>query len=144
MTKVFVYGTLRKGCGNHRLLEQSIFVGNAKTVRKCAMYSVGIPYVTELERDVQIVGEVYEVDDSTLRRLDRLEGHPNFYERRKIKVFLENGNKIKAFLYFYDQATNEKRRFNLDKVLNGDFVNPKIEIKENDIEEDYIWWTDRG
>jgi len=144
MTKVFVYGTLRKGHGNHGLLEQSKFIGDAKTDKKYAMYASGIPYVTSLEHEVQIIGEVYEVDDFGLHRLDRLEGHPNFYERRKIKVILENGRKEKAFLYFYDQVSDEKRKFTLDKILNGDYINQELGENENVSKEDYIWWTDRG
>ena len=139
MTNVFVYGTLRKGRGNYGLLERSIFVGSAVTVRKYAMYVSGIPYVTELERETTIVGEVYEVDEFTLDRLDQLEGHPDFYERRKIKVFLEDGRKIKAFLYFCDRVV-QNGGFDLDKVVNGDFVNPDILLPENVI--DQIWWTD--
>jgi len=132
MNKVFVYGTLRKGRGNYSILERSTFVGNAVTAIKYAMYVSGIPYVTELEHETNIVGEVYEVDEFTLNRLDRLEGHPHFYERRKIEVFLEDGRKIKAFLYFYDRVV-QNEGYDLDKVVNGDFVNPDIVLSENAI-----------
>ena len=33
-----------------------------------------------------ICGEVYEVDDKMLGKLDELEDHPNYYERRLEKV----------------------------------------------------------
>jgi gamma-glutamylcyclotransferase (GGCT)/AIG2-like uncharacterized protein YtfP len=39
---VFVYGTLKKGYGNHRLLENSKFIGNAK-VRFEKISSCGFP-----------------------------------------------------------------------------------------------------
>ena len=36
--------------------------------------------------NTKIVGELYEVDKATLASLDRLEGHPSFYERQQICV----------------------------------------------------------
>lgn len=99
--KVFVYGTLRKGYGNHVFLEGSKFLGKAKTKEKYTMYARGIPFVSH-EPMVEITGEVYEVDDFTLNRLDTLEGHPNWYIREKVPVILEDGTEVEAWLYFND------------------------------------------
>ena len=74
--KVFVYGTLRKGFGNHSLLYNANFVGKATI--KAAMYSMGyVPYVSlqTYEENDLVHGEVYEIDKDTLKRLDRLEGY---------------------------------------------------------------------
>ena len=49
MELVFVYGTLRKGHGNHKLIEGGRFMGSGLTVKKYAMYSRGIPFVSEDE-----------------------------------------------------------------------------------------------
>ena len=97
---VFVYGSLRKGFGNHRLLENSKFLGYGKTKEKYSLYADGIPYVVK-EPLTQIKGEIYQVDDETLHRLDQLEGHPEFYKRELIDVITEDGKTIKAWIYFY-------------------------------------------
>lgn len=82
----FVYGTLRKGYGNHPILEDSLFVGNAKSLPQYTMLHLGgFPGVVA-GGTTSIVGELYDVDDETLANLDRLEGHPNFYKRASISV----------------------------------------------------------
>ncbi|MFN5889456.1 MAG: gamma-glutamylcyclotransferase [Bacteroidota bacterium] len=74
-TTIFVYGTLRRGFGNHSFLNQSTFKGNAITVEKFTMFCSGqIPFVSRSQAISTIVGEVYEVDEQTLRNLDTLEG----------------------------------------------------------------------
>ena len=102
---VFVYGTLRKGYWNHRLLENSKFLGEARTKEKYSLYADGIPYVVKIPR-THIKGEVYEVDEETLRRLDQLEEHPDVYYREEIEVLL-NGKPIKAWIYFYPYPEGE-------------------------------------
>ena len=47
MEKVFVYGTLKRGYSNNYLLQSSECLGHATTKDRYAMYSSGIPYVTE-------------------------------------------------------------------------------------------------
>ena len=86
LRKMFVYGSLRKGFGNHYLLERSNYLGEALTDAAFTMLHLGgYPGVVRAG-STQILGEVYEVDDKTLSRLDRLEGHPSFYRRTPIRV----------------------------------------------------------
>jgi gamma-glutamylcyclotransferase (GGCT)/AIG2-like uncharacterized protein YtfP len=40
----------------------------------------------------RISGEVYEIDDQTLRSCDHLEGHPHFYIRKEIEVWVLDGS----------------------------------------------------
>ncbi|WP_423792692.1 gamma-glutamylcyclotransferase family protein [Methanocaldococcus indicus] len=104
MTLIFVYGTLRSECWNNKkYLKNSKFVGKGKTKEKYAMYADLIPYVVEDEKISHIVGEVYDVDEETLRRIDMLEGHPTFYKRKKVKIVLDNGEEVEAWLYFYPE-----------------------------------------
>ena len=81
---VFVYGTLKKGHGNHRLLEKAKFLGKHITKAKYTLLDLG-PYPAVLNAgDSSIKGEIYEIDQNTLRDLDRLEGYPHLYQRHKI------------------------------------------------------------
>lgn len=84
---VFVYGTLRKGFGNHRRL------GDCALAYKGAFWQEGFKMIdlgafpgavkTDNPEDMIWV-EAYQVDMPTLiHSLDVLEGHPRFYERIK-------------------------------------------------------------
>jgi gamma-glutamylcyclotransferase (GGCT)/AIG2-like uncharacterized protein YtfP len=92
-TQVFVYGTLRTNQHNAHLLYTSEKLGLAQTIDKFMMFNVGFPLcrlVNEGEEGHHnggfIKGEVYEVSDEVLAKLDRLEGHPNFYKRTPTDV----------------------------------------------------------
>lgn len=91
MHLIFTYGTLKKGHGNHRLLESATYLGTAQSLPEFTMLHLGgFPGIVRGGETV-IKGELYEVDDATLSRLDRLEGHPTFYERQPLTVTLEDG-----------------------------------------------------
>lgn len=79
---VFVYGSLRKGFHNHSLLKHSQCVGEAQT--KGTMYDLGAFPAVDYHSNQDVHGELYEIDEGTLARLDRLEGHPNFYHRVEV------------------------------------------------------------
>jgi gamma-glutamylaminecyclotransferase len=83
---VFVYGTLRRGEGNHRLLQGARFVGEACTVPGFALCDLGA--FPGLVRDGAgtVAGELYDVDAATLAALDRLEGVPSFYRRERVEL----------------------------------------------------------
>ena len=85
--KVFVYGTLLSGQENHRLLLRSCLVSAAaQTMPEFELVDLGaFPALVDGGRTA-VAGEVYDVDDATLERLDSLESHPTFYERRKIRL----------------------------------------------------------
>ena len=99
---VFVYGTLRSGQGNSHLLKGAHGYGTGQTEEQYAMYLVsGFPYVTSTEPRYPITGELYAVDDATLEALDRMEGHPRYYERRQVAVLI-GGERYMAWMYFRD------------------------------------------
>ena len=100
---LFVYGTLMKGFSNHHLLEGSEFAGAAKTLEKYSLYESGIPFVFKGEAVSHIYGELYRVDELTLKIVDRLEGHPEWYRREEVEVLTENGETVTAWLYFYPE-----------------------------------------
>ena len=101
MSKVFVYGTLKKGHGNHRILAgRAAFAGNAKIGKGYTAYSNGrgYPFLAEVPGN-GCVGEVYNVTDDVLAELDRLEGHPGYYVRKTCGVDLGGGSTAKVFAY---------------------------------------------
>mgnify|MGYP003118892828 FL=1 len=106
MYNVFVYGTLKKGFHNHPLIERGEYMGDAYTCEEYSMLictMTGIPFVVK-EENYPIVGEVYSVDKKTFNDLDRLEGHPTFYRRELIDIFIPDGIEriveMKAWIYF--------------------------------------------
>lgn len=110
MHRVFVYGTLKKGYGNNRLLMDSALKGTALTCDEYDLRNCGFPYLIKesLATKRQVVGEVWEVDDATLERLDRLEGVKyNHYDRVKLEVELE-GEKIEVYGYQASKDTAER------------------------------------
>ena len=98
--RVFVYGTLKDGYSNNYLLEQSRLIGEAVTPAEYTMHSVGaFPAVSE-GGETAIVGEVWDVDGETFRRLDQLEGYPEFYDRRVI-----NTTRGEAWMYYINDVS---------------------------------------
>lgn len=82
--RVFVYGTLRRGQFNNIYLYDSKYEGTFK-VPGFIMRDIGcIPMIEYGDR--YIVAERYQINDTILRKLDELEGHPFFYVRKALKV----------------------------------------------------------
>ena len=107
MSKVFVYGTLKKDHGNHHCLGDSPFVGRGKTVPLFRMFTNSFfpMIVRHIDGDgegVQITGEVYEATPETMARLDHLEGVSyGHYRRDACAVRLEDGRQFTAYVYVY-------------------------------------------
>ena len=115
--KVFVYGTLRRGEPNHYLLESAKYIGTTKTPEGLfVLHDLG-PFPAAEPVDVvwspSIVGEVYEVDDETLKKLDTLEGVDSGFYRR-IRVGTPLGE---CWIYVMDDVND------YPIISNGDWVN---------------------
>jgi len=94
-TRVMVYGTLLSGEPNHRVLEGARFIARAQTPPSFRMYDLGgCPAVTTGGDTIH--GEVYDVDERTLARLDRLEVHPTLY--RRTRIHLADGSRAEIYL----------------------------------------------
>jgi gamma-glutamylcyclotransferase (GGCT)/AIG2-like uncharacterized protein YtfP len=77
--RVAVYGSLRKGFHNHKLLKGYKFLGVAE-VAGFDMYDLGsFPAATYGTGKITV--EVYEIGARALKALDHLEGFPSFYDR---------------------------------------------------------------
>lgn len=93
---VFVYGTLLSGESNHRLLSRSAPAGAARTAARYELADLGGYPAMIAGGATAVCGELWEVDDDTLSRLDELEGHPGFYERQMVQ--LDDGRSALAYL----------------------------------------------
>lgn len=76
MPLVFVYGTLKRGGRNHAHLCGQHCLGSARTRPGYTLYQpADYPgMVPEASDRNGVTGELWQVDDSCLRELDRLEG----------------------------------------------------------------------
>ncbi len=114
----FVYGSLRKGLGNHRVIQGSEQQEDGVISGKFRMRSLGgfpaIFKVPEVEQ-TDIVVEVYEVStDNTAMGLDMLEGYPSFYNREV--VTLDDGRQ--GWVYFIEGESSYADR---PLVIEGDW-----------------------
>lgn len=94
-TKVFVYGTLKKGNrirGLDKLDKTAKLIGEAVTVDpEFKLFDLGAFPAVQFGGSKQIKGEVWEVSENTLEtELDAIEGYPDFYTRDMIETTAGN------------------------------------------------------
>ena len=102
-----------RGQINHELLAGAEFIGEGVTSKAFGFYAgpdrgadahelPQIPYAYEQpasgEAAVQVQGEVWAVDAATLAALDQLEGHPDWYQRKSVRVLISEKD-IETFMY---------------------------------------------
>src|SRR5690606_2904045 len=114
---VFVYGTLKRGYGNHGVLGGSEFVGEAVTDRhNYYMFDGGFPWVVD-GGEHKVVGELYEVKSKNiLDNLDRLEGVPYMYVKSEVDVVTLYGQHYSAYMYIASEAST-RRLFELGEPM---------------------------
>lgn len=118
-TIVFVYGTLRRGFSNHaRHLSHLKSLGQVTSAPLYEMIDLGaFPGILE-GGTTPIVGELYAVDTRDLQRLDNLEGHPRFYERKPIKI---PGMREAVEAYFLPRNRYRAQ----PRIESGDYARPE-------------------
>lgn len=128
---VFVYGTLKRAWGNHRLLvdHKARFISEARTMERFTL-TEDFPTIWRSSRAIpmlepylgQIMGELYKVTDAGLEACDRLEGHPHSYCRTPTTV--EFGpeaqiQRITAGIYIYHSPAHPDL---LQKPVDGKLI----------------------
>ena len=130
--RLFVYGTLKKGFPNHdNYMETAKELGKYQTIEKYPLVLCGERYVPCLIYSPgdghHVEGELYEVDDKCLNRLDALERiqHSDGYRRFVIPVSsserINQGFK-QALAYFMlpgqvtDRRSNDLKVYGLDEA----------------------------
>ena len=89
-----------RGGRYHGLLARAAFVGEATTGPGYRLYDLGPYPAMRREGDGTVAGEVYDVDRATLDELDRLEGHPDYY--RRVRLRLADGVEVTSYLFADD------------------------------------------
>ncbi|MEM6257018.1 MAG: gamma-glutamylcyclotransferase family protein [Planctomycetota bacterium] len=107
-TRLFVYGTLKRGGVRAYLLDGQQFLGAVHTPADYRLFNTG-SYPALVEAAVlslpgrSIRGELWEIDRDCLARLDEEEGvDEGLYERRGIAL----SNDFTAWAYLYLQPTD--------------------------------------
>jgi gamma-glutamylcyclotransferase (GGCT)/AIG2-like uncharacterized protein YtfP len=114
---VFVYGTLRRGGAGALSIRfpNSRFVADAKV--SGSLYDLGTyPGVILDESDSLVVGEVYEVDDEILKKLDDFESSSHYW-RKQVKISLGTSSR-KCWVY----APNPEAFSRLTLITSGDWI----------------------
>jgi gamma-glutamylcyclotransferase (GGCT)/AIG2-like uncharacterized protein YtfP len=83
---LFVYGTLMRGQHHHDTLAGARFVGSAQTLPAYDLVQIDYYPALIAGGEACVQGELYEVDDTTLARLDELEEVPHYYVRERIAL----------------------------------------------------------
>lgn len=87
MRKIAVYGSLRAGFGNHRVIKDGERLSTEVVKIPFRMVSLGgFPGLVPSEENHDITIEVYEVDNNIYRGVECLEGYPNFYQKANIET----------------------------------------------------------
>lgn len=112
MTRIFVYGTLKRGCKNHRQLAGQTCIGEARTTPGYQLYDLGdYPgMVADPSDTTGVTGEVWSVDADALSRLDAFEGvHEGLYRRAPVALLapFDHGT-TQSYFYLFDLVGRSK------------------------------------
>ncbi len=103
---VFVYGTLRKGGTNHHWLTSSSCIQTQLIINGFCLYDYRYcyPFMLESEQHNKVTGEIYRVDQTTLRQLDVLEDVENklyklvFLPKYQCYTYIKYDNNVEGLL----------------------------------------------
>ena len=108
--KFFCYGTLKKGFRAHSFLEEhnAVYLEDATTHARYQLYKLGwFPgMVIDEYAAGGVQGELYEVTEDCMERLDLYEGAPDLFRREEIE--LEDGSKVISYLYMRDFTSSDR------------------------------------
>lgn len=133
-----IYGSLLPGCGRDWVIK------NVYSRRKCKIPGM---LLTSLQLDwpvfvprgepslnTEVVGEVLQIDrKDLLREVDPIEGYPYVCTRSIMKVTLDDGSTVDAYVYYPTDATMKtfynKPVYNLKPVIQNDWKLHRMLLK---------------
>ncbi|AFZ28263.1 amino acid adenylation enzyme/thioester reductase family protein (plasmid) [Cylindrospermum stagnale PCC 7417] len=80
LVEVFVYGTLMSNESRHYLIESTEFLGE-DAIENADLFDLGAYPMLVLHGNNTVFGECYRISLKTLQLLDKVEGHPHYYQR---------------------------------------------------------------
>jgi gamma-glutamylaminecyclotransferase len=111
--RLFVYGTLKRNFFFHEAYlgqGKGEFVAIAHTGPGFKLYIDALPHMVIDRKGTGVKGEIFEVDEKTLKDIDDLEGHPTMYRREVIQVTDDNGEVLNCWAYLRPKHLFEDRR----------------------------------
>lgn len=85
--KLFVFGTLMSGYSANNLLGDKAYKVCDAFLCHHDMYAHSFPALNRNEKaQHKILGEIWEVMEEDIPRVDRYEGHPNLFKREQLAV----------------------------------------------------------
>tara|TARA_Y100000034_G_C6519057_1_gene223317 strand:- start:122 stop:475 length:354 start_codon:yes stop_codon:yes gene_type:complete len=110
MSRLFVYGTLKRGHRAHPKLERhnAVYVDEAVTSSRYHLYRVGWFPGMVFDEDIVggVHGELYEVTEDCFEALDIYEGAPSLFRREEITL----ADGTKAISYLFNQRVDPDQR----------------------------------
>lgn len=110
---VAVYGTLKRDHGNNGYLDTAEYLCSGRTADLMRLCIQGLPFMIEGAHpeghNVEV--ECYRVDETTLKKLDDLEGHPSWYKRRMIPVETLGGYRLECWCYVAGDDCDDGRYY---------------------------------
>uniref|UniRef100_A0A3B4G4K8 Gamma-glutamylaminecyclotransferase n=1 Tax=Pundamilia nyererei TaxID=303518 RepID=A0A3B4G4K8_9CICH len=121
MTRVFVYGTLKKGQpNNYRMFDsnngKAEYLGSAFTSQKYPLVITtedNIPFLLNIPgQGHRVHGEIYKVDDQMLKFLDDFESVPTLYQRTVVQLEVKEApNRLGPPLFVKHSCINLYNRY---------------------------------
>lgn len=103
MIKVFVYGSLMTNRHYHQYYLQGKILLGKGIINEYKRYILGGGLDGILpEKGESVQGEVYEIDQAALAKLDFLHDNGTLFNRRIVDVELENGGTLQAEAYIWN------------------------------------------
>lgn len=113
MIRVFVYGSLMSGLSNHIYMKRAggVFIAEDTINATLHAYCPYFPAVTISDDEVK--GEVYEIPNSGLKVLDRLEGEGVLYKRVTLTTL--KGEEVEVYVMEEEDCADAKM------IVSGDW-----------------------
>lgn len=103
MSYLFVYGSLKRDCSNHYIIERLNYVGEYYTKEEyykegnCVYKTASDNYTKPPQK---VLGELYELRKHFIPSVDRFELHPKLFHRELIYV-IDKVNQEQKLSYIY-------------------------------------------